>query len=40
MVRSLYKARMMKQFGRLFLGLSLLFSVGVFAGEADQGPVS
>jgi hypothetical protein len=31
---------MMKQFGRLFLGLSLLFSVGVFAGEADQGPVS
>ena len=40
MVRSLYKARMMKQFGRLFLGLSLLFSVGIFAGEADQGPVS
>jgi hypothetical protein len=31
---------MMKQFGRLFLGLSLLFSVGIFAGEADQGPVS
>ena len=40
MVRSLYKARMMKQFGRLFLGLTLLFSAGVFAGEPVQGPVS
>ena len=40
MVHSLYKARMMKQFGRLFLGLSLLFTVGAFAGEVDQGPVS
>jgi len=40
MVCSLSKARMVKQFGRLFLGLSLLFSVGAFAGEALQGPVS
>ena len=40
MVCSLYKARMVKQFGWLFLGLSLLFTVGVFAGEADQSPVS
>lgn len=40
MVYSLSKARMVKQFGRLFLGLSLLFSVGIFAGEQDQGPVS
>ncbi len=40
MVCSLSKARMVKQFGRLFLGLSLLFSVGIFAGEPVQGPVS
>jgi hypothetical protein len=31
---------MMKQFGRLFLWLSLLFTVGAFGGEAVQGPVS
>jgi len=40
MVRSLYKACMMKQYNRLFLGLSLLFTVGAFAGEVDKGPVS
>ncbi len=40
MVRSLYKACMMKQFGRLFLGLSLLFTVGALGGEAVKGPVS
>ena len=40
MVCSLYKARMMKQFGRLFLGLSLLFTIGAFAGEAVQSPDS
>ena len=40
MVCSLYKARMMKQLGRLFFGLTLLFSVGAFAGEAVQGSVS
>ena len=40
MVRSFYKARMMKQFSRLFLGLLLLFTVGALAGEADKGPVS
>ena len=40
MVCSLNKVRMLKRFGWLFLGLTLLFSVGVFAGEAVQGPVS
>jgi hypothetical protein len=40
MVCSLSKACMVKQFGRLFLGLSLLFTVEVFAGEPEQGPVS
>ena len=40
MVRSLYKVCMMKQYNRLFLGLSLLLTVGAFAGEADKGPVS
>jgi len=40
MVRSLYKARIMKQFSRLFLGLTLLFTVGALGGEAVQGPVS
>ena len=40
MVCSFSKARMVKQFGRLFIVLTLLFTVGVFAGEAVQGPVS
>jgi hypothetical protein len=31
---------MSKQFRRLFLGLSLIFSVGAFAGEAVPSPVS
>ncbi len=39
MIYSLSKAHNLKQFGRLFLGLSLLFAVGVFAGEPVQGPV-
>ena len=40
MVCSLSKVRMVKQFGRLFLGLSLLFTIGVFAGEPVHTPTS
>jgi hypothetical protein len=40
MVCSLYNADWFKQFGMLSLGLSLLFTVGVFAGEPVQDPVS
>jgi hypothetical protein len=37
---SLSEVSMSKQFRRLFLGLSLIFSVGAFAGEAVPSPVS
>jgi hypothetical protein len=40
MVCSFSKARILKRFGRLFLGLTLLFTAGAFAGEPVQGPVS
>jgi hypothetical protein len=40
MFYSLSEVSMSKQFRRLFLGLSLIFSVGAFAGEAVPSPVS
>jgi hypothetical protein len=40
MVCSLSKARVVRHFGRLFLGLTLLFTAGAFAGEPVHGPVS
>jgi hypothetical protein len=40
MICSLSEVSMMKHFGRLFLWLTLLFTVGVFAGEPEQSPVS
>jgi len=39
MIGSLYQAQVAKRFGWLFLGFVLLFSVGISAGQAEQGPV-